>query len=52
MSTSIQVSLGEVAASLALVALAVAVSCWRRADLERDIVVATVRSFVQLAAIG
>lgn len=52
MSTSIHVSLGEVAASLALVALAVAVSYWRKADLERDIVVATVRSFVQLTAIG
>jgi len=52
MSTSIQVSLGQVAAALALVALAVAVSFWRRADLERDIVVATVRSFVQLTAIG
>lgn len=52
MSTSIQVSLGQVAAALVLVALAVAVSFWRRADLERDIVVATVRSFVQLTAIG
>lgn len=52
MSTSIQVSLGEVAASLALVVLAAAISAWRRADLERDIGVATVRSFVQLTAIG
>lgn len=52
MSTSIEVSLGEVAASLALVALAAAISFWRRADLERDIVVATARSFVQLTAIG
>lgn len=52
MSTSIQLSLGQVAASLALVVLAAAISCWRRADLERDIVVATVRSFVQLTAIG
>jgi len=51
-STSIQVSLGEVVASLSLVALAIAVSFWRKADLERDIVVATVRSFVQLTAIG
>lgn len=52
MSTSIQVSLGEVVASLALVVLAVAVSFWRKADLERDIVVATARSFVQLTAVG
>lgn len=52
MSTSIHVSVGQVAASLALVALAAAVSLWRRADLERDIGIATVRSFVQLTAIG
>ena len=52
MSTSIHVSVGQVAASLALVALAAAVSFWRKADLERDIGVATLRSFVQLTAIG
>ena len=52
MSTSIHVSVGQVAASLALVALAVAVSFWRKADLERDIGIATLRSFVQLTAIG
>ena len=52
MSTSIHVTPGEVAASLALVALAAAISFWRKADLERDIAVATVRSFVQLTAIG
>lgn len=52
MSASIHVSLGQVAASLALVALAAAVSFWRRADLERDIGIATLRSFVQLTAIG
>jgi len=51
-STSIHVSLGQVAAALALVALATAISYWRRTDLERDIVVATLRSFVQLTAIG
>src|SRR6185295_11856198 len=52
MSTSIHVTPGEVAASLALVALAAAISFWRKADLERDIGIATVRSFVQLTAIG
>jgi UDP-glucose/iron transport system permease protein len=51
-STAIQVSLGQVAASLALVALAAAVSFWRRTDLERDIGIAALRSFVQLTAIG
>ena len=34
---SIHVSLGQVAASLVLVALAAAISFWRQADLERDI---------------
>lgn len=52
MSAAIQVSLGQVAASLALVLLAAAISLWQRADLERDIAVAAVRSFIQLTAIG
>jgi UDP-glucose/iron transport system permease protein len=50
--TSIHVSIGQVAATLALVALAAAISLWRKADLERDIGIATVRSFIQLTAIG
>jgi putative ABC transport system permease protein len=52
MSSSIDVSLGEVAAALVLVAVAIGVSAWRRTDLERDIGIAVVRSFVQLVAIG
>ena len=52
MSTSIHVSAGQVAATLALVALAAAVSFWRKADLERDIGIAALRSFIQLTAIG
>jgi putative ABC transport system permease protein len=52
MSSSIDVSLAEVAGALALVAVAVAVSMWRRTELERDIGVAVVRSFIQLVAIG
>ncbi len=51
-SSSIHVSLGEVAATLVLVAVAVAVSFWRRADLEADIGIAIVRSAIQLTAIG
>ena len=51
-SSSIHVSLGDVAATLALVGVAVAVSFWRRADLERDIGIAVVRSAIQLTAIG
>lgn len=49
---AINVSIGQVAATLALVAVAIAISIWRRVDLERDIGVAVVRSFIQLTAIG
>ena len=51
-TSSINVSLGQVAAALALVALAAAVSRWQQADLEKDIGIAVVRSFIQLTAIG
>jgi putative ABC transport system permease protein len=50
--STVSISLGEVAASLALVALAIAVSFWRRAELEQDIAVAVLRSFLQLTAVG
>ena len=50
--SSIDVSLDEVALSLVLVGIAVAISRWRRADLERDLGVAVLRSFVQLTAVG
>jgi putative ABC transport system permease protein len=50
--STVSISLGEVAASLALVAIAIAVSFWRRAELEQDIAVAVVRSFLQLTAVG
>ena len=52
MIAAIHVTLEQVAATLALVAVAVAISVWQRADLERDIAIAVVRSFVQLSAIG
>jgi putative ABC transport system permease protein len=48
----IDVSLGDVAATLGLVAIAIAVSAWQRVSLERDIGIAVFRSFVQLTAIG
>ena len=38
--------------TLGLVAVAVAISIYERLDLEKDITVAVIRSFVQLAAIG
>ena len=50
--STISITLGEVAASLALIAVAIAVSFWRRAELEQDIAVAVLRSFLQLTAIG
>jgi len=52
MIAAIHLTLGQVAATLALVAVAALVSIWQRADLERDIAIATIRSFVQLTAIG
>ncbi len=52
MTPGIDVSLGQVAAALALVAVAVAVSFWQRAGLEEEIGIAVVRSFIQLTAIG
>ena len=52
MILAVQIGLGQVAAALALVAVAVAISGWQRAGLERDIGIAVVRSFVQLTAIG
>jgi putative ABC transport system permease protein len=50
--TGIDVSLGEVAASLVLVAIAIGITFWRRTGLESDYAVAVARSFVQLIAIG
>ena len=52
MTAGIDVSLGEVAASLTLIAVAIGVSRWRRAELEEDIAIAVVRSALQLFAIG
>jgi UDP-glucose/iron transport system permease protein len=50
--TPIDVSLLEVVATLALVALAAGISLWQRVGLENEIGVAVVRSFIQLTAIG
>jgi putative ABC transport system permease protein len=46
------VAFGDVALALLLVAVALAVSRWRRVGLESDMAMATVRSFVQLLAVG
>jgi putative ABC transport system permease protein len=46
------VNLGDVALSISLVVVAVVISRWRQVGLEQDMVVATIRSFVQLVAIG
>jgi putative ABC transport system permease protein len=50
--TGTHVTLAQVAGSLALVAVAIVASYWRKADLEQDIAVAVIRSFVQLTAVG
>ena len=52
MSPGIDVTLLDVAGALVLVAIAVGVSLWQRAELEREIGVSVLRSFVQLTAIG
>jgi ABC-type iron transport system FetAB permease component len=52
MIAAIHLTFGQVAAALALVGVAVVVSIWQHADLERDIAIATARSFIQLTAIG
>src|ERR671912_52620 len=45
-------TVGSALLTLGLVAVAVALSLYERLDLEKDIGIAVVRSFVQLAAIG
>jgi putative ABC transport system permease protein len=50
--TAEHISLGQVAGTLALIAIAIAASYWRHADLEEDIAVAVIRSFIQLTAVG
>src|SRR3954451_22959186 len=49
---AIDIGPGQLAATLVLVAIAIAVSIWQRAGLEEDIAIAVARSFVQLTAIG
>ena len=51
-ASSIHVTVGEVAAALALVAIAAIASRAWHADLEEDIGIAVVRSLIQLTAIG
>jgi putative ABC transport system permease protein len=51
-ASSIDVSLGEVAAALVLVAIAIVASRSWHAGLEEDIGIAVLRSFIQLSAIG
>ncbi len=49
---AVNLSISDVLASLALVAVAAAASSWRGADLEAEIGIAVARSFVQLSAVG
>lgn len=50
--TGVEITLGEVAASLVLVGIAAGVSLWRRAEVEADLGVAVLRPFLQLTAVG
>jgi putative ABC transport system permease protein len=50
--TGTHITLLQVAGTLVLIAVAIAASFWRRADLEKDIGVAVIRSFIQLTAVG
>ncbi|MEA2442971.1 MAG: UDP-glucose/iron transport system permease protein, partial [Thermoleophilales bacterium] len=52
MTLAVTISLTKVATALVLVAVAAAVSLWRHAELEKDLGVATLRSFIQLTAVG
>ena len=52
MSPASQIDFGHLAAALALVAIAAAISRWRGAELEQDLGVAVLRSFLQLTAVG
>jgi putative ABC transport system permease protein len=49
---AIHISLAQVAATLVLVAVAVAASVWQRIGVEGEIGIAVLRSFIQLTAIG
>ena len=52
MTGVIEIGLGQIAATLVLVAVAASVAAWERTQLEGDIGIAVARSFVQLTAIG
>ncbi len=45
-------NLSAVVLSIAFVLIAIGISRWQQADLERDLFIATVRSFIQLILIG
>ncbi len=44
--------LGRIGAAAILILISLIISRWREADLEKDLLIATLRSFVQLIAIG
>ncbi len=52
MIAAVDISVSQLAGTLALVAVAIAVSIWQRAGLEEDIAIAVGRSFIQLTAVG
>ena len=52
MTPASEIAWSHLAAALVLVAIAAAISRWRRAELEQDIGIAVLRSFLQLTAVG
>ena len=48
----IPLGLGDVALSIVLIGAVVLLSLWNKLGLERDLVIGTVRTFVQLLAVG
>lgn len=48
----ININLGDIGLALLLVGITLAVSVWERLDLHKDLIIGTVRSFIQLMAVG
>ncbi|AKX93939.1 ABC transporter permease [Neomoorella thermoacetica] len=48
----INIGLGDIGLALMLVGITLAVSLWQRLDLHRDLFIGTLRTFIQLTAVG
>ena len=52
MGNYISLSLGDLAVALVLMAITIFLSTWQKLGLGRDLTIGTIRSFVQLMAVG